>query len=152
MATPWEQVLAEVPALNNPQAPFSYTVDNGAIVGYWDVAKIQMLGLAGASSYSKDYRITVTAAGDGAIDFTEIGNESEVEVGGDGLSFSASTFKGKQRSFSFGATAGVAGTSHGEPTNVAGWSFNDQEIKKPLFDFLEQRGWKKKGFFAKLFG
>lgn len=39
MSAPWQQVLANVGALNNAQAPFSYWVDGDAIVGYWDVAK-----------------------------------------------------------------------------------------------------------------
>ena len=32
------------------------------------------------------------------------------------------------------------------------WSFDTEQIKKPLFGFLEQQGWqRKKGFFGKLF-
>ena len=32
MATPWEQVLAAVPGLNSNDAPFTYAVDDGAII------------------------------------------------------------------------------------------------------------------------
>ena len=44
MTAPW-QLLANVEALNNPQAPFSYWVDRDAIVGHWFVAKITSLGI-----------------------------------------------------------------------------------------------------------
>jgi hypothetical protein len=153
MATPWEQVLQQVPNLNNPQAPFSYGVTpERVIVGYWDVAKIQMLGLGGASTFSKDYRIDVRPTADGEVESVEVGNESSGSIGASGGSFQKSTFKGKSTQKSFGFEAGIGGTSHGQPTNVAGWSFDTDQIKKPLFGFLEQHGWQeKKGFFGRLF-
>lgn len=154
MATPWEQVLQQVPNLNNPQAPFSYSVTpEGVIVGFWDVAKIQMLGLTGASSFSKEYRIDVRPTADGEIEYVETGNESSGSIGSSGGGFQKDFFKGKSTQKSFGFQAGLGGTSHGEPTNTASWSFDTDEIKKPLFGFLEQQGWqRKKGFFGKLFG
>ncbi|WP_108719407.1 hypothetical protein [Miniimonas sp. S16] len=154
MATPWQQVLEQVPTLNDPQAPFSYSVTpDGVIVGFWDVAKIQMLGLTGASSFDKEFRIDVRPTGDGEIDYTETGTESSGSIGATGGSFSKSTFKGKSSQKSFGFQAGIGGSSHGEATNAAGWSFDTDAIKKPLLGFLEQHGWKqKKGFFGRLFG
>jgi len=153
MAIPWQQVLEQVPALNDPQAPFSYSVTpEGVIVGFWDVAKIQMLGLTGASTFDKEYRIDVRPTAEGEIDYTETDNESSGSVGAGGASFSKSTFKGKSTQKSFGFQAGIAGSSHGQPTNAASWSFDTDAIKKPLLGFLEQQGWeKKKGFFGKLF-
>jgi len=154
MASPWQQVLQQVPNLNNPQAPFSFSVTpDGMIVGFWDVAKIQMLGLAGASSFDKEYRIDVRPVGEGEVDWTEHHSEAAGSVGPGGASFSKSSFKGKSTQKSFGTTIGLGGTSHGQPTNVASWSFDTDEIKKPLIDFLAHFGWqKKKGFFGKLFG
>jgi hypothetical protein len=154
MATPWQQVLEQIPSLNHPQAPFSYAVTPaGTIVGYWDVAKIQMLGLAGASSFDKEYRIDVRPTGEGEIDWEETHTEAAGSVGPTGGSFEKSFFKGKSTQKSFGFQAGLGGTSHGEPTNVASWSFDTDEIKKPLLDVLEQHGWKKKGgFLGRLFG
>lgn len=153
MATPWQQVLQQVPNLNDPQAPFSYSVTpEGVIVGFWDVAKIQMLGLTGASSFSKDYRIDVRPTGDGEIEYVETGNETSGSIGATGGGMKKEFFKGKSTQKSFGFQAGIGGTSHGEPTNAASWSFDTDQIKKPLFGFLEQQGWQqKKGFFGKLF-
>lgn len=154
MATPWQQVLQQVPNLNNPQAPFSYSVTpEGVIVGFWDVAKIQMLGIAGASSFDKEFRIDVRPTGDGEFDYEEHHSEAQGSVGPGGASFQKDFFKGKSTQKSFGMQIGVGGTSHGEPTNVASWSFDTDAIKGPLFGFLEHYGWtKKKGFFGKLFG
>jgi len=154
MATPWQQVLEQIPSLNQPQAPFSYSVTpDGVIVGFWDVAKIQMLGLAGASTFDKEYRIDVRPTGDGEIDWDETHTEAAGSVGTAGGSFEKSVFTGKSTQKSFGFHTGLGGTSHGEPTNVASWSFDTEEIKKPLLDLLEQHGWKKKGgFFGRIFG
>ncbi|WP_156250426.1 hypothetical protein [Pseudactinotalea terrae] len=153
MATPWPQLLQQVPNLNNQQSPFSYSVTpEGVIVGYWDVAKIQMLGLTGASSFSKEYRIDVRPTGDGEYEYVETGTESSGSVGQSGGGFQKEFFKGKSTQKSFGFQAGLGGTSHGEPTNAASWSFDTDAIKKPLFDFLEHFGWQaKKGFFGRLF-
>jgi hypothetical protein len=152
MATPWEQVLQQVPTLNDPQSPVSYSVTpEGVIVGFWDVAKIEMLGIAGASTFSKDYRVDVRPTGDGEIESVEVGNESSGSIGPTGGSFEKSTFKGRRSEKSFGFQLGAGGTSHGEPTNAAGWSFDTDQIKKPLFGFLEQHGWQEKGFLGKLF-
>ncbi len=154
MTTPWQQVLEQVPTLNDPQAPFSYSVTpEGVIVGFWDVAKIQMLGLAGASTFDKEYRIDVRPTGEGEIDWAETHTEAQGSAGPGGASFEKSFFKGKSTQKSFGFQAGLGGTSHGEPTNVAGWSFDTDAIKKPLLGFLEQHGWKKKGgLLGRLFG
>lgn len=154
MATPWPHLLQQVQYLNNPQSPFSYSVTpEGVIVGFWDVAKIQMLGLAGASTFDKEYRIDVRPTGDGEFDFDEHHSESRGSVGPGGGKFEKQMFKGKGTQKSFGMQIGVAGASHGQPTNVAGWSFDTDAIKEPLLGFLEHHGWaKKKGFFGKLFG
>jgi hypothetical protein len=153
MATPWQQVLQQVPTLNDPQAPFSYSVSpEGVVVGFWDVAKIQMLGLAGVSTLDKEYRIDVRPTGDGEIDWTEHHGETSASAGVGGASMEKSFFKGKSTSKSFGVSVGLGGTSHGEPTNVAGYSFDTAAIKKPLLGFLEHHGWEKKGLLGRLFG
>ena len=46
-----------------------------------------------------------------------------------------------------------AGSSHGQPTPVAGYVFDTAAIKDPLLAMLEHFGWKpKRGLFGKLFG
>ncbi|MFV0253964.1 MAG: hypothetical protein ACK5H2_11620 [Beutenbergiaceae bacterium] len=152
MATAWQQVLAQIPNLNDPQAPFSYAVsERGTIIGTWDVAKIRMLGLTGASSYDDAYWIEVRPTGDGVIDWTEQRDRSRGTVGLGGAGATKSMFRGKSIGKTYKFTAGVAGTSHGEPTHAASYIFDTKAIKDPLFALLEQHGWKVKGFFNRLF-
>lgn len=151
--TPWQDVLAHVTTLNDPQAPFSYAVDGDVIVGHWDIAKIRTLGLTSVSSYDDAYRIEIKPVDDGVFDWVEHRSTTEASAGPGKGSASVSRFRGKSVSFSFGTTVGVAGTSKGKPTPVGTWSFSTEEIKRPVMDYLESYGWnKKKGFLNRLFG
>lgn len=148
---PWSQVLAEAGSLNDPANPFSFGVEGDALVGYWDIAKIRMLGLVGGSAYDDAYRIDFRPVGDGVFDWNEQRSTAQGTVGIGGASGSKTTFKGKSKSFSFGAQVGV-GTNKGQPTNVATYAFNTEAIKAPALAYLERFGWtKKKGLFGRLF-
>ncbi len=151
--TPWPNVLQGVDSLNDPQAPFRFAAEGDALVGYWDVAQIRMLGLTGASSYDETYRIEFRPVSDGVFDWTEHRTTTRGSVGPGQASGSASKFKGKSVSISFGTTAGLSGSSKGEPTNVASYSFDTRAIKEPAMQYLERHGWtKKRGLFNRLFG
>lgn len=151
--TPWPQVLANLTSLNQPETPFSYAVEDDHIVGFWDVAKIQMLGLTGASSYDQEYRIVIRPIEDGIINWTETGTKTEGSVGLGGASASKEWTSGKSKSFSGGITIGLSGTSRGKPTQVAGYSFSTDAIEQPVMAYLEHHDWvKKKGYFSQLFG
>lgn len=153
MSAPWQQVLANVGALNNAQAPFSYWVDGDAIVGYWDVAKITSLGIASADSFDKEYRLVVKPTADGVVDFTEYHQQTEASAGAGGASMEKSFFKGKSMQKSFGMTISLGGSNKGEPTNVAGYAFDTAAIKDPLLAMLKHFGWEpKRGLFGRLFG
>ena len=144
MATPWRQVLAQLGSINNPQEPFSYGVEGDRIVGFWDVAKIASLGIDGANTFDKVYRIDVRPVADGKFDHTEQGREREAGLGG--ASGGISGFKGKSKSFSFGKEMGPGADPN------ANWSFSTDRIKDPLFGYLKHHGWEPKGFFGRLFG
>ncbi|MFV0407542.1 MAG: hypothetical protein ACK5LN_12120 [Propioniciclava sp.] len=137
--TPWTDVLAKVDLLNDPQTPFSYTVEGDRIVGSWDSAKIGLLGLTGTSGRDDIYRIEIRQVSAGIFALTEPRRtkagpgpateppESDASAGDD--------------------------TSHGEPAKVVGGRFHPEDIKRPILDYLERRGWsQKKGFFSRLFG
>ncbi|MFV0451878.1 MAG: hypothetical protein ACK5LS_06490 [Propioniciclava sp.] len=149
---PWPDVLARLDSLNDPQAPFSYAVDGDAIVGTWDIAKIRMLGLT-VASHDDSYRIVIRPEETGVYDWKEHRHTTRSSVGSSGGSLSSRRFSGKSKSISFGFRAGAAGTSKGEPANTAGWSFSDDEIKRPVMDYLASMGWnRKKGLLNRLFG
>ena len=144
MATPWRQVLAQLGSITNPHEPFSYGVEGDRIVGFWDVAKIASLGIDGANTFDKVYRIDVRPVADGKFDYTEQGREREAGLGG--ASVGISGFKGKSKSFSFGKEMGPGADPN------ANWSFSTDRIKDPLFGYLKHHGWEPKGFFGRLFG
>ena len=62
------------------------------------------LGIDGANTFDKVYRIDVRPVADGKFDYTEQGREREAGLGG--ASVGISGFKGKSKSFSFGKEMG----------------------------------------------
>lgn len=155
MTTPLDQLLAAVPALNDPKEPFGYAADGDTIVGSWDIVKAATLYPTELELIDKKYRITVTFdQAKGTYDFNEVSTASEGSVSAGGASFQKDFFSGKgtskEFSFSFG---GVSKTDEGLTVAPVVYSFSTSRIKDPLFGFLEKQGWKrKKGFLGGLFG
>jgi hypothetical protein len=155
VTTPLPDLLAAVPALNNPAEPFEYTVEGDTIVGRWDIVRATSLYPDRLEHLDKDYSITVELDQEKqTFDFTERYAETAGDVDGDGASASKSMFIGKSSkkefSFSFG---GVNKTDEGVSMDPVAYSFETSRIKEPLFAFLEQHGWqRKKGFLGGLFG
>lgn len=149
---PWAQVLADVPHLNSAAAPFSYAAENGTLVGFWDIAKIRMLNLAGLHTLDQSYKIVFRPVDDGVFDWVEHHTKSEGTLRPTGGSFSKQGFVGKSIRVEKGIVFG-AGTSHGEPTTAASYSFDTRAIKDPAMGYLGHYGWTmKKGFLNRIFG
>lgn len=158
MTTPLPELLAKVPALNTPGEPFIYAVVGNTITGSWDIVNAQYLEWAKAGTVDQDYVIVVDFnEGKGTFDFEETKHEAESAVGVDDgkISFGTkkSVFVGKstQKSFSFEA-GGIYNKAKEGIKPYLSYEFETARIKKPLFDFLEANGWKrKKGFLSGLF-
>ncbi|MEO6606429.1 MAG: hypothetical protein ABIN55_12500 [Aeromicrobium sp.] len=154
MTTPLDQLLAAVPALNDPKEPFGYAADGDSIVGSWDIVKATTLYPTELEAIDKKYRITVTFDQEkGTYDFNEVKTSSEASASAGGAGFQKDFFSGKSTSkefsFSFG---GVSKTDEGVSAAPVVYSFSTSRIKDPLFGFLEQHGWKRtKGFLGGLF-
>ena len=132
-ATPLADLLAAVPSLNDPQQPFTYAVDGHKIVGTWDIVKATSLYPTEVTHIDKGYRLEVELDEDEhSYDYEDHESETSATLDGDGLHLSQGAFKGKTKKKEF-------------------YSFDTDRIKDPLFGFLEQHGWEKKGFFKKLF-
>ena len=158
MTTPLAELLAKVPALNNPAEPFTYAVVGTTITGSWDIVNAQYLEWAKAGAVDKDYVIVVDFnEGKGTFDFEETKHEGESAVSVDDgtISFGTkkSVFIGKSTSKSFSFEAGGIYNKAKEGIKpYLSYEFETARIKKPLFDFLEANGWKrKKGFLSGLF-
>jgi len=154
MTTPLAELLAAVPALNDPNEPFTYEVRDGTIVGSWDIVRATTLYPTEVESINKAYQITVTLdAAKNTYEFNERKTSSEGSLSADGAGFSKDFFSGKSTSkefsFSFG---GVSKTDDGVSMKPVAYTFSTSRIKEPLFAFLEQHGWqRKKGLLSGLF-
>lgn len=152
--TPLDQLLAGVPALNDPEEPFVYTTEGDTIVGSWDIVKATTLYPKELESIDKQYRITVSFdQAKGTFDFNEVRTSSEGSVTAGGAGFQKDFFSGKSSSKEFSFTfGGVSKTEDGFTAAPLVYSFSTSRIKEPLFRYLEQHGWKrKKGFLGGLF-
>ena len=160
MTTPLAELLAAVPAINDPSEPFTFTVEGNTIVGTWDIVHAQFVQFDfSAGTVDKDYRIIVSFDTEKqTYDFTEhqtsttgsLGLDGDRVVGGGEKTF----FKGKSTSKSFSFSAGgITKDEDGISAAPLVYSFETSRIKDPLFGFLEQHGWtRKKGFLGGLFG
>ena len=152
--TPLPDLLAAVPTLQHPAEPYTYRVEGPTIVGSWDIVRATSLYPNAVEHLDKSYTITVefdTAKGE--YDFTERRVDKQLNAGAGGISGEGSFFKGKstmkEKSFSFG---GVNKTDEGVSAAPLSYSFDTDQIKQPLFAFLEQHGWRrKKSFLGCLF-
>ena len=158
MAWTLEQIAAAIPQLNDPNQPIVYAMEGTKIFARWDVAHVAFVGLLGGGTIDEEYVLTVDLDPEKSqYDFEEQKHEAETHGGisTDGtISFggSRSTFKGKQKSFSYrgGLGASVAG---GNTPHSYSYTFEDSRVKQPLFALLERAGYaRKKGFFGRLFG
>jgi hypothetical protein len=156
VTTPLPDLLAAVPTLNDPNEPFSYTVEGDRIVGTWDIVKATSLYPTEIEHVDKKYAITVELDEEkSTFDFHEKKTATSGSADADG-GFSARLegFSGKSSSKEFSFTfGGVNKTDEGVSMDPVVYSFETSRIKEPLFTFLQQHGWKrKKGFLGGLFG
>lgn len=155
MTTPLKDLLAQVATLNtDPAQPFRYTVKGSSIIGTWDIVSAKSLYPKEFTSIDKKFEIRVDLdEKKGTWKPKEKSKESGGSVGGGGISFggSTSTFSGMSSNKGFSFEAGGVTKKKGEDASIAPlvYSWDTAKIKKPLFDFLEANGWKrKKGLFG----
>ena len=150
MTTPLADLLAQVPALNDPAQPFTFEIDGDSIVGKWDIVRAKSLYPDEFKTIDKKYSITVDLdERKGTYKYKDREKSTNSSFTGGGLSFGTSTFSGKtsKKQFSF-ELGGINKTDEGL-SPVLAWSFDTSRIKTPLFDFLAKNGWThKKGLFG----
>ncbi|PJJ63837.1 hypothetical protein [Compostimonas suwonensis] len=158
MAWTLERIAAAVAQLNDPNEPIRYEMNGAQIVAHWDVAHVAFAVLLGGGAIDKEYALTVdlnTEKEQYSFEERKDDGEKHGSIGTDGsISFggSASTFRGKQKSFSWGAGAGTH-VEGGDSAHSYSYEFEDSRVKGPLFGLLEQAGYEqKKGFLGGLFG
>ena len=154
MTTPLKELLALVPSLNDPAQPFSYSVKGSSIIASWNIVSAKSLYPKEFKAIDKKFKVVIDFdEKKGTWKPKEKSRESSASIGGGGISLgtSSSSFSGK--SMNKGASFEFGGISKkkGEDATIAPlvYTWDTAKIKKPLFDFLEENGWKrKKGLFG----
>jgi hypothetical protein len=150
-ATPLADLLAKVPALNNPNEPITYQVDGDKLVAKWDIVRAKSLYPKEFTTIDKKFSVTVEFdEKKGTFTTKDHEKSSGMSIGAGGLSFGSDSFSGKKSEKSFSFELGGINKKEGEPVSpVLAWSFDTARIKGPLFAFLEQNGWtKRRGLFG----
>ena len=154
--TPLAQLLTEIPALNDPKQPFTYTVEGDKIVGRWNIVSAEYLSLADKQVGKLDKNYTITVKFDekkSKFDFSEtrVDGSAGAGIGDDGdvgIGFQKSFFKGKSTSKEFSFSFGDVNKTKDGVSPVLSYKFETSMIKDPLFNFLKKNGWKpKSGLF-----
>lgn len=155
MTTPLKDLLALVPSLNDPKEPFTYEVKGNSIVARWDIVSAKSLYPTEYKSVDKKFQVTVDLdEKKGTWKPKEKSSDSGSSIDSDGtISFgkSVGSFSGKSSSKGMSFEFGGVNKKKGEDATIAPLVYNwdTAKIKKPLFDFLEANGWKrKKGLFG----
>jgi|GEM_PF-86960 len=150
MTTSLAELLAQVPALNDPAQPFTYTVKGNTIVGAWDIVRAKSLYPKEFKSIDKKYSITVEFdEKKSTYKYKDREKSSGFSAGTGGISFGSSGFSGKESKKEFSFELGGVNKTDAGISPVLAWSFDTSKIKTPLFDFLEKNGWAhKKGLFG----
>ena len=155
MTTPLKDLLALVPSLNDPKEPFTYTVKGNSIIAKWDIVSAKSLYPTEYKSVDKKFQVTVDLdEKKGTWKPKEKSSDSGSSISSDGtIGFGKSVggFSGKSSNKGVSFEFGGVNKKKGEDASLAPlvYSWDTAKIKKPLFDFLEANGWKrKKGLFG----
>jgi hypothetical protein len=85
VTTPLSELLAAVPALNDPNEPFTYEVDDDTIVGRWDIVKATSMYPDEVTHIDKLYKIVVELdEDDHTFDFDEKKTSTSASVDEEG--------------------------------------------------------------------
>jgi len=150
-ATPLADLLAKVPALNNPNEPITFEVKGKQLIAKWDIVRAKSLYPKEFKTIDKKFSVTVDFdEKKGTFKTKDREKSSGASIGTGGISFGSSSFSGKKSGKEFSFELGGINKKDGEGLSpVLAWSFDTARIKGPLFAFLEQNGWTKhKGLFG----
>ncbi len=145
-------VLANAASIGGEDKNYTVTVDGNKIITEVKWMDAVFFSSTDVTDEMKNFKFTVELKDDGTYLETDESKSVTKSIGLDGASMSYGGFKGKQISFS--KTIGLGKNKETGETGVVSFTFNSEEFKKPVRDYLESCGWKKgkKGFFATLFG
>lgn len=153
-------MLPQIVALNVADQPFSFYAEGNRIVGWWDIAKISTLYPDQANQADQTYRLTVTLdEARGTFDYNETRQSATWGTGynEDGFrSIGKAHSSGKRIEKGFSFTLGRARDEQdtpndSQPTGPAAYRFKEDQIKRPLFEWLQQHGWSHQDAIGRFF-
>lgn len=155
-----QDIQQKILALNSDQNPYQYLINNNQIIGSWKIVDAKWSNILASGKVDQNYSITITLDEQSkSYTFTEkktnkLSNFSFDSPDG-GLSFGTedSSFMGKMNEKEYGWGTGVKVQQNNQPTDSYQYSFDTKTIKEPLFNILDQSGWKlhEDGLFSKFF-
>lgn len=157
-----QKTLRAVQSLNKPEQPFLYRVDGNTIIGEWKYLDAEWVAPLAAGHVDQSFKIVVTLD-EASHTYTSKDNETKnfskisIGIGGIDARKESDFFSGKMKKIEFGGGLGKANQPQNKSKvseHLYKYNFKTSEIKQPLFDFLEQQGWKKPkkgGFLSRLF-
>lgn len=147
-----QQVLQGALALNGEDKKYVVTVEGNDIITTVKWMDAVFFAPEVVTDEVRQFQFIARLKEDGT--WLEIDESKAVKrsAGLGGLSMNYSSFKGKE--ISFNKTIAIGKNRQDDSVGVVKVSFNSEEYKKPVSDYLAGCGYKKtnKGFFAALFG
>lgn len=146
------EVLQGALALNGEDKKYVITVEGNQIITKVKWMDAVFFTPGSVTDQVKEFQFIAKLNENGT--WVEIDKTKSVtkSIGTGGISVSQNGFKGKQIGGS--KTIAIGRKRDGDAVGVVKVSFNSEEYKKPVSDYLERCGYKKTkmGFFASLFG
>ncbi|MBQ8249730.1 MAG: hypothetical protein IJY93_07630 [Clostridia bacterium] len=137
--------------MNKDGQKYKITVDGDKIVTEVKWMDAVLFSPSAVTDEMREFKFIVQVNDDGT--WSEIDESKQVSkrIGAGGLSMNYSSFRGKQ--ISFNKTVAIGKNRDDAEVGIVNITFNSEEYKKPVRDYLTANGFKKesKGFFKRLF-
>ncbi len=147
-----QSVLQGALNLNGPDKKYEITVEDDKIITTVKWMDAVFFGPGTVTDELRNFKFIAKLNDDGTYLEIDESKAATKKVGSGGFGMSYSSFKGKE--ISFNKTIGVGKNREDGTEGVINITFNSQEYKKPISDYLASCGYKKtnKGFLKSLFG
>ena len=144
-----QEVLNGALLLNGEDQEYVITVDESRIITTVKWMDAAFFSPECVTDEVKTFKFTVTLRDDGT--WTELDESRSMQVKADkrGVGMNYSSFKGTQMSFDF--SVGLGKNRNDGADGAIRTVFCSETYKKPVREYLKRCGWKKAGFFARLF-
>lgn len=137
--------------LNGDDKKYKITIDGDKIITEVKWMDAVFFAPSSVTDEMRNFKFTAKVNDDGTWNEIDESTHIKKTAGAGGLGMSYSSFKGKE--ISFNKTIGFGKNKEDDSIGVISVTFNSEEYKKPVREYLASCGYKKtsKGFFSSLF-